>query len=102
MSSVTFRAASQGADCGEGDARRRSSVKTFSVNGGATSGRKQSMQIATIVYPDIRIGQATRHWPAIAVLVFGFALLYCVGFTTMARVHNAAHDTRHASGFPCH
>jgi cobalt transporter subunit CbtB len=41
-------------------------------------------------------------WPAVGMLVFGLVMVYCVGFSTVTRAHNAAHDTRHASGFPCH
>jgi cobalt transporter subunit CbtB len=40
--------------------------------------------------------------PAIALLAFGLITLYCVGFSTASVAHNATHDTRHASGFPCH
>lgn len=40
--------------------------------------------------------------PALALLAFGLIALYCVGFSTSATTHNATHDTRHASGFPCH
>jgi cobalt transporter subunit CbtB len=29
-------------------------------------------------------------------------ILYFVGFSNFPKAHNAAHDTRHASGFPCH
>ena len=43
-----------------------------------------------------------RHLPALALLGFGIAMLYGVGFATTDAVHNAAHDTRHATGFPCH
>jgi cobalt transporter subunit CbtB len=41
-------------------------------------------------------------WPALGVLMFGLVMLYSVGFSTFTRAHNAAHDTRHATGFPCH
>ncbi|MSP02214.1 MAG: CbtB-domain containing protein [Acetobacteraceae bacterium] len=34
--------------------------------------------------------------------MFGAVMLYGVGFSTTEAVHNAAHDTRHATGFPCH
>ena len=50
----------------------------------------------------------TRVWsiadqlPALAVLMFGLVVLYAVGFSNFARAHNAAHDARHANGFPCH
>jgi cobalt transporter subunit CbtB len=40
--------------------------------------------------------------PALAVLVAGLVILYSVGLSPFARAHNAAHDTRHANGFPCH
>ena len=32
----------------------------------------------------------------------GAILLLGVGFVQIEAVHNAAHDTRHATGFPCH
>jgi cobalt transporter subunit CbtB len=35
-------------------------------------------------------------------LVLGLALIGGVGFASDMAVHNGAHDTRHALGFPCH
>ena len=35
-------------------------------------------------------------------LALGFVLLGTVGFAQDMRLHNGAHDTRHALGFPCH
>lgn len=32
----------------------------------------------------------------------GLSLVYFAGFSHIELVHNAAHDTRHSSGFPCH
>ncbi len=40
--------------------------------------------------------------PAVALLMFGLITLYFVGFSAASVTHNATHDTRHASGFPCH
>ena len=63
----------------------------------------QTMQ-ATTALP----ATGTRAWaianrlPALGVLVFGLIVLYGVGFSNFPRAHNAAHDTRHANGFPCH
>jgi cobalt transporter subunit CbtB len=37
-----------------------------------------------------------------AAVVLAAALIYGVGFASMAVAHNAAHDTRHAVAFPCH
>jgi len=51
-----------------------------------------STQLRTIAIP----------WPALGVLVFGLVMLYSVGFSTFTPAHSAAHDTRHANGFPCH
>ena len=42
------------------------------------------------------------NMPAIALLAFGLVIVYCAGFSTASAAHNAAHDTRHANGFPCH
>jgi cobalt transporter subunit CbtB len=49
-----------------------------------------------------RVRTSARLWPSMAVLLFGLVVIYAVGFSTIAKVHNAAHDTRHANGFPCH
>lgn len=35
-------------------------------------------------------------------LVLGLTVLAGVGFAGDLRLHNGAHDTRHAMGFPCH
>jgi cobalt transporter subunit CbtB len=35
-------------------------------------------------------------------LLLGFTLVGTIGFAGDMRVHNGAHDTRHALGFPCH
>jgi cobalt transporter subunit CbtB len=37
-----------------------------------------------------------------AAFVLGLVILYGVGFVSSPIVHNAAHDARHAQGFPCH
>jgi cobalt transporter subunit CbtB len=42
------------------------------------------------------------RWPALLALVLGLVVVYGVGFTTFPIAHNAAHDARHANGFPCH
>ena len=35
-------------------------------------------------------------------VILGSVILYGAGFVNSAVVHNAAHDIRHAQGFPCH
>lgn len=42
------------------------------------------------------------RWPVLAAALLGVTLLYGVGLAQPHVAHNAAHDTRHATGFPCH
>jgi cobalt transporter subunit CbtB len=37
-----------------------------------------------------------------ATLFLGLVLVGGIGFASDMAVHNGAHDTRHALGFPCH
>lgn len=39
---------------------------------------------------------------AITAIALGSAILFVVGFSRGEFVHAAAHDVRHAAGFPCH
>jgi cobalt transporter subunit CbtB len=57
---------------------------------------------ATLETTSIRAWTLVERLPALGVLLFGLIVLYGVGFSTFPRAHNAAHDTRHANGFPCH
>jgi len=52
---------------------------------------------------------ATSHVAAISkglqfmtAFLLGVVILYGAGFVQTSAVHNAAHDMRHAQGFPCH
>lgn len=49
-----------------------------------------------------RTAAIVERLPALLTMAFGLLILYGVGFSSFARAHNAAHDTRHANGFPCH
>jgi len=46
-------------------------------------------------------GRASLAAGALA-LVFGVVLVAGAGFAGPEALHNAAHDARHAMGFPCH
>ena len=35
-------------------------------------------------------------------MVLGASFIFLIGFSHIDAVHNAAHDTRHSSAFPCH
>ena len=52
--------------------------------------------------PDARVDRIATAAPALATVVLGLAVLFCVGFLQTPAVHNGVHDTRHANGFPCH
>ena len=39
---------------------------------------------------------------AVFVAALGGALLFVAGHAQSAALHDAAHDVRHATGFPCH
>jgi cobalt transporter subunit CbtB len=45
---------------------------------------------------------SSRLAAGLALLFIGATLTFAVGLSNMAVAHNAAHDTRHAIGFPCH
>jgi cobalt transporter subunit CbtB len=45
----------------------------------------------------------TQRMTAGAICLFlGASLVFLVGMSHITAAHNAAHDTRHAIGFPCH
>ena len=56
--------------------------------------------------PPVAAGRSlpqARTWPAaLAAILFGVVILYVAGFASAPLLHNAAHDTRHSQGFPCH
>ncbi|MBA1245166.1 CbtB domain-containing protein [Pseudomonas japonica] len=45
---------------------------------------------------------AQRVTAACFATLLGAGLVYFAGFSHIAAVHNAAHDTRHSAAFPCH
>ena len=59
---------------------------------------------ASAAFPAVntKVWVISHRLPALAVLLIGLVVVYTVGFSSLPRAHNAAHDTRHASGFPCH
>ena len=49
-----------------------------------------------------RSNASTGLLPIGFVALFGAALLFVAGHAQIAALHDAAHDIRHATGFPCH
>jgi cobalt transporter subunit CbtB len=50
----------------------------------------------------VSVSVSQRIAAGLALVFVAASLLYSVGLSQMAVAHNAAHDTRHAIGFPCH
>jgi cobalt transporter subunit CbtB len=55
---------------------------------------------ATVLSHSLSISQ--RITIGLTAMFFGTFIVFGVGFAQDGRLHNAAHDTRHAIGFPCH
>lgn len=45
---------------------------------------------------------AARALPIVSAFLLGIFVVATAGFVSIPAVHNAAHDQRHAIGFPCH
>lgn len=45
---------------------------------------------------------SARQRAAAMALMLGILVVFIAGFAYPEILHNAAHDARHASGFPCH
>ena len=45
---------------------------------------------------------ATTLLPALFALLLGATIVFLAGHAQSATLHDAAHDVRHAPGFPCH
>jgi cobalt transporter subunit CbtB len=58
------------------------------------------MTTRTVSSANLSISQ--RVAAGISCVFLGSFLVFGVGLLQNAAMHNAAHDTRHAIGFPCH
>ncbi len=57
----------------------------------------------TAVMADHTVSERTQAMrAAVAALVLGLSVVFGVGFAYPDAMHNATHDSRHTSGFPCH
>lgn len=61
------------------------------------------MDISNVSQPaDSRVQADRSKIAALATLSLGALFIFIIGFSHIDVLHNAAHDTRHAAGFPCH
>jgi cobalt transporter subunit CbtB len=49
-----------------------------------------------------RSSSMSRILPLIMAIMLGLSVLAVAGHAQSPTLHGAAHDTRHATGFPCH
>ncbi|NQY82793.1 MAG: CbtB-domain containing protein [Alphaproteobacteria bacterium] len=59
------------------------------------------MTISTLVAPNAT-SKASSALAIFVGLVLGFSTIFVVGHLQTETLHDAAHDVRHATGFPCH
>jgi cobalt transporter subunit CbtB len=59
----------------------------------------QEMTMTTLSVSAARSGTFVK---IIAAMSLGLALVYASGFAQSQTLHDAAHDMRHSTGFPCH
>ena len=63
----------------------------------------QNLTSVTVIPRVATISTTASTWLQLTTaFLLGVAILFGVGFTSSPVVHNAAHDVRHAQGFPCH
>lgn len=58
--------------------------------------------MTTVKTSAVSLGVSQRFAASAVSLLVGAFLVFTVGLLPMSVAHNAAHDTRHAIGFPCH
>ena len=54
----------------------------------------------TVLNGSISVSQRIKA--GLACLFIGATLVFTVGLSHISAAHNAAHNTRHSLGFPCH
>lgn len=55
-----------------------------------------------INHDQIKVSSFAKKSQILAAALLGLSILLVVGFAPIEVIHNATHDTRHSTGFPCH
>jgi len=58
--------------------------------------------MTTLVQTAAKSTVKSTMMPAFMALVLGFGIVLLAGHVQASTLHSAAHDARHATGFPCH
>ena len=64
--------------------------------------KDQIATTATLRTASVSTSLSSPMFQIAATFMLGMVMLFGVGFVDMSAVHAAAHDMRHAAGFPCH
>ncbi|MCK4842790.1 MAG: CbtB-domain containing protein [Methylococcales bacterium] len=59
-------------------------------------------QITHVNQKSISLSSQSKKSQILASALLGITVLMAVGFAPIEVIHNATHDTRHSTGFPCH
>lgn len=59
-------------------------------------------QTSPIQQNSISDAKQAKTSQVLAAMLLGVTVLMAVGFAPLEVIHNATHDTRHSTGFPCH
>ncbi len=70
----------------------------YSAHGGCS----MNTATTTVSNSGLSLSLSQRLIAGSLALMLGLTLLVGTGFAGDFRLHNGAHDTRHAMGFPCH
>jgi cobalt transporter subunit CbtB len=60
------------------------------------------MTQSQVTHLPVTTGQVGRFAQSLMAMMLGLFIVGVVGFSHIDVVHNAAHDVRHSSAFPCH
>lgn len=60
------------------------------------------MNVQTTTVTTAASATKTGLLPVIFAALLGLGIVFVVGHVQAATLHDAAHDVRHATGFPCH
>lgn len=63
-----------------------------------------SIESGTLAQPKIISApvSTSKVLPVLFAVVLGVTLIFAAGFAETKTLHSTTHDTRHATGFPCH
>jgi len=63
-----------------------------------------SIESGTVAQPQVISSpvSTSKTLPALLTAMLGVTLLFAAGFAETKTLHSTTHDTRHATGFPCH